>query len=181
MINRANHSDGERGRTPPGKTRLPRTPFIFGAIPNRKGSQAKKTESIAVGGDGTVAGTAEAKDPEENTIAGGLVGSMNMTELIKTLIEMAREQGHLTYDDINEVLPDGASADDLDTLYTRLQSVGIEVINQAEVEKAKPEEPEIQEERSFDSLDDPVRMYMNQIGKVPLITREQEVEVCKRI
>src|SRR5205807_2377893 len=99
----------------------------------------------------------------------------------KTLIEIAREQGHLTYDDINEVLADGVSPDDLDTLYTKLQSAGIEVVTHAEVEKAKPEELEPEEERSFDSLDDPVRMYMNQMGKVPLLTREQEVEVCKRI
>jgi RNA polymerase primary sigma factor len=104
-----------------------------------------------------------------------------MIEAIKTLIETAREQGHLTYDDINEVVADGVSPDDLDTLYTKLQSVGIEVITHAEVEKAKPNEPEAEEERSFDSLDDPVRMCMNQMGKVPLLTREQEVEVCKRI
>ena len=104
-----------------------------------------------------------------------------MTEVIKTLIEMAREQGHLTYDDINEVLPDGVSPDDLDALYTKLQSVGLEVITHADVEKAEPEAPEAEENRSFDSLDDPVRMYMNQMGKVPLLSREQEIEVCKRI
>ena len=104
-----------------------------------------------------------------------------MVEAVKTLIETAREQGHLTYDDINEVVADGVSPDDLDTLYTKLQSVGIEVITNAQVEMAKPNEPEAEEERSFESLDDPVRMYMNQMGKVPLLTREQEVEVCKRI
>jgi RNA polymerase primary sigma factor len=104
-----------------------------------------------------------------------------MVEAVKTLIETAREQGHLTYDDINEVVADGVSPDDLDTLYTKLQSVGIEVTTNAEVEMAKPNEPEAEEERSFESLDDPVRMYMNQMGKVPLLTREQEVEVCKRI
>ena len=104
-----------------------------------------------------------------------------MTEVIKTLIEVAREQGHLTYDDINEVLADGVSPDDLDTLYAKLRSVGIEVVTNAEVEKAKPEELEVEEERSFDSLDDPVRMYMNQMSKVPLLTRRQEVEVFQRI
>src|SRR5438477_11059278 len=78
-------------------------------------------------------------------------------------------------------MADEVSADDLDTLYIKLQSVGIEVITHAEAEKAKPEEPEAEEDRSFDALDDPVRMYMNQMGKVPLLTREQEVEICKKI
>jgi RNA polymerase primary sigma factor len=55
------------------------------------------------------------------------------------------------------------------------------VTSHAEVEKAKPEEPEAEEDRSFDSLDDPVRMYMKQMGKVPLLSREQEIEVCKSI
>ena len=121
------------------------------------------------------------KGEKVNAITGVQFGPADMTEAIKTLIEMAREQGHLTYDDINEVLADGVSPDDLDTLYTKLQSVGIEVVTHTEVEKPKPEEPETEAERSFDSLDDPVRMYMNQMGKVALLTREQEVEVCKRI
>ena len=124
---------------------------------------------------------APAKDHPGNASSGDQLEGLNMTEVIKTLIEMAREQGHLTYDDINDVLPEGVSPDDLDTLYTKLQSVGIEVITHAEVEKAKPEEPDAPEDRSFDSLDDPVRMYMNQMGKVPLLSREQEIEVCKCI
>jgi len=181
MINRANNSGDQRVRTSPGKTRLPRTPFIFGAGACPKGSQPRKTEGIPVKGDGAEAGTGAEKDHEENASAGGQVGPLNMTEVIKTLIEVAREQGHLTYDDINDVLPDGASQDDLDTLYKKLQSVGIEVITQPEVEKAKPEEPEAEEERPFEALDDPVRMYMRQMGKVPLLTREQEVEAFQRI
>ena len=94
---------------------------------------------------------------------------------------MAREQNHLTYDDINDLLPDGVSPDDLEALYTRLDNLGIKIVTHAEAEKAKPEEPEPEEDRRFDALDDPVRMYMNQMGRVPLLTREQEVEVFKRI
>jgi predicted transcriptional regulator len=75
-------------------------------------------------------------------ITDGQSGPAVMIEAIKTLIETAREQGHLTYDDINEVVADGVSPDDLDTLYTKLQRVGIQVITHAEVEKAKPEERE---------------------------------------
>ena len=59
-------------------------------------------------------------------------------------------------------------------------------MDQAEAERAKQPEPaQPQEEQDEDArleiLDDPVRMYMNQMGKVPLLTREQEVEICKRI
>lgn len=104
-----------------------------------------------------------------------------LSEALKGLIHTAREQGYLTYDDINEVLVEGVSPDDLEALYTELRSVGIEIVVHAEVEKVKAEEPEPEEERGFEALDDPVRMYMNQMGKVPLLTREQEVEVCKRI
>jgi RNA polymerase primary sigma factor len=183
MINRTNNSGGERGRTRPGKTRLPRTPFIFGARACGKGPQRKKPQDIPVEDGSTKQGNAVAKGEEPNAITDGRSRPADLTEAIKTLIEIAREQGHLTYDDVNEVLPDGVSPDDLDSLYTKLQSVGIEVVTHAEVDKPKPEEPEpeVEEERSFDSLDDPVRMYMNQMGKVPLLTREQEVEVCKRI
>ena len=70
---------------------------------------------------------------------------------------------------------------DLEALYTRLDNLGIKIVTHAEAEKAKPEEPEPEEDRRFDALDDPVRMYMNQMGRVPLLTREQEVEVFKRI
>jgi RNA polymerase primary sigma factor len=105
----------------------------------------------------------------------------NLTEIIKALLKVAREHGQLTYDDINDILPDGVSAEQLDVIHTRLHELGVEITEHAEAEKPKAEEPEPEEERSLDSLDDPVRMYLNQMGKVPLLTREQEVEVCKRI
>ena len=181
MSHRTNKPADERGRISPGKSRLPRAPFLFGAKAGGTGLQPGKDQAIPVKGGGAGAGAAAAKDHPGNASSAGQFERWNMTEVIKTLIEMAREQGHLTYDDINEVLPDGVSPDDLDALYTKLQSVGIEVITHADVEKAKPEEPEAEENRSFDSLDDPVRMYMNQMGKVPLLSREQEIEVCKRI
>jgi RNA polymerase primary sigma factor len=106
---------------------------------------------------------------------------IDLNETMKTLLHLAREHGHLTYDDINDVLPDGVSADDLDDLYTKLRNLDIEIGDHAEVERAKPLEPDEDEDHRLEVLDDPVRMYMNQMGKVPLLTREQEVEICKRI
>jgi RNA polymerase primary sigma factor len=62
------------------------------------------------------------------------------------------------------------------------------VMDQAEAERAErtkqpdqPQQAEEDEDARLEILDDPVRMYMNQMGKVPLLTREQEVEICKRI
>ncbi len=65
-----------------------------------------------------------------------------LTETIKALLEVAREQNYLTYDDINDVLPDGVSPNDLEALYTRLDNLGIKIVTHSEAEKAEPEEPD---------------------------------------
>jgi len=105
----------------------------------------------------------------------------DLNDTIKTLLHLSHENGHITYDDINDILPEGMTPEDLDELYTKLRNLDIEIVDQAEVERAKPAEPEEDEDQRLEVLDDPVRMYMNQMGKVPLLTREQEVEICKRI
>ena len=138
---------------------------------------------------------AEAEKRLQNGHANGAVTppaqpSVDLTETIKTLLHLAQEHGYITYDDINDVLPDNLSPDDLDALLSKLRSLDVEIVmDQAEAERAErakqPEQPQQQEEADEDArleiLDDPVRMYMNQMGKVPLLTREQEVEICKRI
>ena len=105
----------------------------------------------------------------------------DLAETLKTLVGIAHEHGHVTYDDINDILPDGLAPEELDELYSKLRNLDIEIVDQAEVERAKPAEPDEEEDARLEVLDDPVRMYMNQMGKVPLLTREQEVEICKRI
>ncbi len=106
---------------------------------------------------------------------------LDLTETIKTLLHLSQEHGYVTYDDINDVLPDGLDPDDLDELFTKLRNLDVEIIDQAEAERTKQPEPEEPDDSRLEVLDDPVRMYMNQMGKVPLLTREQEVEICKRI
>ena len=124
-----------------------------------------------------VKGATDAKNPVPNAQP----SAIDLAETIKTLLHLAHENGHITYDDINDVLPDGLSPEDLDALYTKLRGLDVEIVDHAEVERAKPAEPEEEEDSRLEVLDDPVRMYMNQMGKVPLLTREQEVEICKRI
>jgi RNA polymerase primary sigma factor len=118
-----------------------------------------------------------ATDPQST----GIVSSVDLNETIKTLLHLAHEHGHITYDDINDVLPDGLSPEDLDELYSKLRGLDVEIVDQAEVERLKPQEVEEEDDSRLEVLDDPVRMYMNQMGKVPLLTREQEVEICKKI
>ena len=122
------------------------------------------------------------KGPEIQPIS--TQAGVDLTEKVKELVALAREQGYLTYDDIDDVLAEShLSPDDLDTIYTRLGSLDIEIVDQAEVESPsrQPDLEEEDEKSRLDSLDDPVRMYMRQMGKVPLLTREQEVAICKRI
>ena len=108
---------------------------------------------------------------------------LDLTQKVKDLLRLAKEQGHLTYEDLNNALPDDiATPADLDQVLTKLRSLEIEVIDAAEAERDRTVEADDEEVRDRDDiLDDPVRMYLRQMGKVPLLTREQEVEICKRI
>ena len=108
---------------------------------------------------------------------------VELTEKIKELVRLAQEQGYLTYGDINDALPDNlVTPEDLDEIYMKLRNLEIEIVDQAEVDRVKQPEPEEEEDKSrLDILDDPVRMYLKQMGQVPLLTREQEVEISKRI
>ncbi len=114
--------------------------------------------------------------------------SVDLTETIKTLLHLSQEHGYITYDDINDILPDNLSPEDLDAVLSKLRGLDVEIVmDQAEAERAERKQPEqaqaeeADEDARLEILDDPVRMYMNQMGKVPLLTREQEVEICKKI
>jgi RNA polymerase primary sigma factor len=119
----------------------------------------------------------------------GAASSVDLTETIKTLLHLSQEHGYVTYDDINDILPDNLSPEELDAVLSKLRSLDVEIVmDQAEAERAErskqPEQAqsdEVDEDARLEILDDPVRMYMNQMGKVPLLTREQEVEICKKI
>ena len=111
-------------------------------------------------------------------------------EKVRELIKLAKEQGYVTFDDLNEHLPEGITeADHIDSIISQLNAVEIEIIEASDVDRVKEvrkadEEEEEKEEKpdtKLDILDDPVRMYLKQMGQVPLLTREQEVEISKRI
>ena len=109
---------------------------------------------------------------------------------VSKLISMGREKGYLLYDEVNDLLPsDVHTAEDLDDMLTMFENAGIEVL---ESPKAKLEGEELKSEEaedieldltpgSLDKTNDPVRMYLREMGTVPLLTREGEVEIAKRI
>jgi RNA polymerase primary sigma factor len=111
-------------------------------------------------------------------------------EKIRELIKLAKEQEYLTYDDINEILPNNiVDPNDVEAIMDQLRSMEFDIIDASEVDRFKDrrgDESELDEddskgEQKLDILDDPVRMYLKQMGQVPLLTREQEVEISKRI
>ena len=111
----------------------------------------------------------------------------DVAEKVRELLIIAKEQGHLTSDDIDDALVDcPVTAEVLDQIYSKLNNLEIKIVDQTEADGVKQPEAEVEstEEETkvpYDGLDDPVRMYMRQMSKVPLLTREQEVAICKRI
>ena len=108
---------------------------------------------------------------------------------IQNLIEVGKEKGYLTYGDVNEMLPDEiGSADDLDDLITTIGTQGIDLLDGPKFPGDKDFELEEGEDVELDltpgtleKTNDPVRMYLREMGTVPLLTREGEVEIAKRI
>jgi RNA polymerase primary sigma factor len=111
-------------------------------------------------------------------------------EDIKKLIDAGKEKGYLTYDQVNDLIPgDVHSPDDLDDLLTTIGTQGIDVLDAKGLpSEQKFEDLEEGEDVELDltpgaleKTNDPVRMYLREMGTVPLLTREGEVEIAKRI
>ncbi|MBS0620362.1 MAG: RNA polymerase sigma factor [Verrucomicrobia bacterium] len=113
--------------------------------------------------------------------------SQQHQQKVEELVAVAKEQGYITYEEINEILPmTFDSAEQIDQVLIFLSGMDIQVLNQAEVERQKERKKEAKEleglpKRPEGSSDDPVRMYLKEMGSVPLLTREEEVEISKRI
>jgi len=114
-------------------------------------------------------------------------------EDIKKLIDTGKEKGYLTYDQVNDLIPhDVHSPEDLDDLLTTIGTQGIDVLEGPKLPSSaldkKFDEEEMGEDVELDltpgaleKTNDPVRMYLREMGTVPLLTREGEVEIAKRI
>ena len=109
-----------------------------------------------------------------------------VTEKVRELIHLSREQGFLTYKDIDKSLPEIANQpEELQNVISIFNNLEIKLLDSNEVDKFKKKKEESEEETArsnqSDMLDDPVRMYLKQMGQVPLLSREEEVDISKRI
>ena len=117
---------------------------------------------------------------------------------VNKLISLGKEKGYLLYDEVNDLLPsDVHSAEDLNDLLSMFDNEGIEIVDSPRAKAAegaaldKPDEVKADEggedveldltPGALDKTNDPVRMYLREMGTVPLLTREGEVEIAKRI
>ena len=109
-------------------------------------------------------------------------------EELDKLIETGKEKGYLTYGEVNDLLPgDIHSTDDLDDLITTIGTQGIDLLESPKAEGFESESEEGEDVEldltpgTLEKTNDPVRMYLREMGTVPLLTREGEVEIAKRI
>jgi RNA polymerase primary sigma factor len=156
----------------------------------------------------------EVKDKDGQPQAAATAGAAGATaeatpktveEKIKIIIEKAKKKGYITYEEMNNELPDESiSPARLENLIMTLDEMGISLVDEAEIEKQDDEEEfEVDDdvfvdeeaetaEETDDSLletelmdtgriDDPVRMYLTQMGEIPLLTREQEISLARKI
>ncbi|HEX8311752.1 MAG TPA: RNA polymerase sigma factor RpoD [Chthoniobacteraceae bacterium] len=148
--------------------------------------EVKATNGASAPRKAAAAPQAEAIKPVTQPIS--VIDQPDVQEKLRELMKLAKEQGYLTFDDLNEALPDNINdPDEMETIMGRLRGMEVDIIDASDVDRYKDgkkeadEEEEEKPEAKLDILDDPVRMYLKQMGQVPLLTREQEVEISKRI
>ena len=109
-----------------------------------------------------------------------------LNEKIRQLIALAKQQGFLTVRDINSHLPDSVKkADEIENVINILENLEINILDNEEAERQRRQDAEGEGDSQLSSneenLEDPVRMYLKQMGQVPLLSRDQEVVISKRI
>jgi len=134
---------------------------------------------------------------DDNDGLENLDSTLNLTlddkyDEVKQLIDIGKEKGYLLYDEVNDLLPgDVTSADDMDDMFSIFRRQGIDVLegdpkvagpDKINLEKETPDDVELDlTPGALDKTNDPVRLYLREMGTVPLLTREGEVEIAKRI
>ena len=153
------------------------------AAPKKVAKPAAKKEKKP-----TKAAKSAATPKAKPEVSGNEMVEFDFKSKIKELLELAKEQGYLSHDDIEESMPEKKPEQKkLDKVYAELRKHEVRIVDQADIDNVLPggrderDEAKEKEKDKLDILDDPVRMYLKQMGQVPLLTREQEVEISKRI
>ena len=135
--------------------------------------------------------TAETEETREETPDGPLIDASN--QAIKKMVAKAKERGYITYDEINSVLPqDQVSSEQIEDTMSMLSEMGVNVIESDEGEDSNPEAAKgdatppattaaAAEAPEYERTDDPVRMYLREMGSIELLSRQGEIAIAKRI
>ncbi len=133
---------------------------------------------------------------KEETVVVDEVSLEKMPPEVKAFIEDAKKKGTVTYDELNRVLPEDVPPDRLDAIFQMLDELGIEVVEdrpggggaeEAQGEREGVDDEDFREDFEEDKrgvsekIDDPVRMYLTQMGEIPLLSREDELRLAKKI
>ena len=111
-----------------------------------------------------------------------------MDPSVRILVENGKKRGFVTYEEMNQILPN--DIENIDEVLTLLEELGIEIIDEADVGEEQEAESRARQEAQDESpdkstpterIDDPVRMYLTQMGEIPLLTREQEISLARQI
>jgi RNA polymerase primary sigma factor len=111
-----------------------------------------------------------------------------MDPSVRILVENGKKRGFVTYEEMNQILPN--DIENIDEVLTLLEELGIEIIDEADVGEDQEAESRARLEAQDESpdksapterIDDPVRMYLTQMGEIPLLTREQEISLARQI
>ncbi len=149
---------------------------------------------------------AKAKETEKPEVAAGAGGEapdsplLDLTDAaVKKLIKVAKKRGYVTYEELNAVLPsEEVTSEQIEDIMAMFSDMGINVVDEDEVEEAEPDTPEEEStelaektgtavasksntREGSDRTDDPVRMYLREMGSVELLSREGEIAIAKRI
>jgi len=121
-------------------------------------------------------------------------GKRRISKELTELIALGKEKGHLTFDEVNNILPINiVSSEEIDEILSILGDENIKLIDSEEdAAKEKAEEEVVEEEKKVEvvkeeeiskliQIDDPVKMYLRQMGQIPLLTRKEEIEIAERI